>query len=276
VAATFAFTDASGETLADVARLDTMVTVVDAGAWMHDFNTGDDLAERGLAAGDGDERTISDLLVDQVEFANVIVLNKTDRAEPEALATLEKLLWHMNPDAVIVRAERGRVPLNTIFDTRLFDFETAATMPGWIKELRGEHIPETLEYGISSFVYRATRPFHPSRLMATILAGFDGVVRSKGWVWLASRGALAAEWSLAGGSLDIRPAGFWPEGDAQQEMVFIGVGMDQAQLTTVLDAALLTDAELAEGAAAWSGYHDPFPAWPTVDSVPDDDTVVVG
>jgi G3E family GTPase len=274
VAATFAFTDELGQSLSDVARLDTMVTVVDAGAWLRDFNTGDDLAERGLAAGEGDERTISDLLVDQVEFANVIVLNKTDRAEPQALDALEKLIWHMNPDALLVRAERGRIPLHTIFDTGLFDFEAAATMPGWVKELRGEHIPETLEYGISSFVYRASRPFHPSRLMATILAGFDGVVRSKGWVWLASRGALAAEWSVAGGSLDLRPAGFWPEGEAKQEMVFIGVRMDQAQLTTVLDAALLTDAELAAGADAWSGYHDPFPAWPIMEVVPDAEAVV--
>jgi G3E family GTPase len=276
VAATFAFTDEQGQSLANVARLDTMVTVVDAGAWLRDFNTGDDLAERGLAAGEGDERTISDLLVDQVEFANVIVLNKTDRAEPEALEALDKLLWHMNPDAVIVRTQHGQVPLTSIFNTGLFDFEQAATMPGWIKELLGEHSPETLEYGIASFVYRATRPFHPSRLMATIVAGFDGVVRSKGWVWLASRGALAAEWSVAGGSLDIRPAGFWPEGEAKQEMVFIGVGMDQAQLTAVLDAALLTDDELAAGPAVWSTYHDPFPEWPTMEAVPDDDAVVVG
>jgi G3E family GTPase len=268
VAATFAFADESGQSLTDVARLDTMVTVVDAGAWLRDFNTGDDLRERGLAAGEGDERTISDLLVDQVEFANVIVINKIDRCDDGDVAALEALLRHINPEARLVRADHGRVPLEHIFDTRLFDFEAAAAMPGWAKELMGDHVPETEEYGIGSFVYRATRPFHPARLMATIVAGFTGVVRSKGWIWLATRGQLAAEWSLAGGSLIVTPAGLWPDGEARQELVFIGVGMAEAQIVAALAHALLTDEELAAGAAQWARYADPFPAWPVLEPVP--------
>jgi len=267
VAATFAFADETGQSLAEVARLDTMVTVVDAGAWLRDFNTGDDLAERGLAAGEGDERTISDLLVDQVEFANVIVINKIDRSDEESVAALEALLRHINPEARLVRADHGRVALEHIFDTGLFDFDAAAAMPGWAKELMGEHVPETEEYGIASFVYRAARPFHPARLMATIVAGFAGVVRSKGWIWLATRGPLAAAWSLAGGSLNVTPAGLWPDGEERQELVFIGVGMTEAGIVAALDAALLTDAEVAAGAAAWALYADPFPEWPVLEPV---------
>jgi G3E family GTPase len=267
IAATFAFVDEDGRALADVARLDTMVTVVDAGAWLRDFNSGDELAARGLAAGDGDERTISDLLVDQVEFANVIVLNKIDRSDPDALAALEALLRHINPEARLVRAEQGRVPLTNIFDTGLFDVEAAASMPGWAKELMGDHVPETEEYGIRSFVYRAALPFHPARLMATIVGGFQGVVRGKGWIWLASRGQLAAEWSLAGGSLNVVPAGLWPAGEARQELVFIGVGMNESLITAALNAALLTAPEFAEGAVQWASYADPFPAWPMFEPV---------
>jgi len=267
VAATFSFRDEAGRALEDVARLDTMVTVVDAAAFRRDVDQADALAERGLAAGEGDERTIADLLLDQVEFANVIVLNKTDLVTPEALHELEAIIAHLNPDARILHGERGRVALTNIFDTGLYDAEKAADMPGWIKELRGEHIPETLEYGISSFVYRAPRPFHPGRLMPVVVNGFAGVVRSKGWLWLATRPDLAGNWSLAGGSLDITPAGFWAAGASRaQTLVFIGIGMEEPAITAALDDALLTEAEFAAGPAVWSVFADPFPAWPLLEA----------
>ncbi len=262
VAATFSFRDEAGRALDDIAQLDTMVTVVDAAAFRRDVDQADALAERGIAAGEGDERTIADLLLDQVEFANVIVLNKVDLVSAEALGELEAIIAHLNPGARIVHAERGRVDLTHIFDTGLYDAEQAAEMPGWLKELRGEHVPETLEYGISSFVYEAPRPFHPARLMPVVVRGFAGVVRSKGWLWLATRPDIAGNWSLAGGSLDIIPAGFWtPDATRAQTLVFIGIGMDRAAIAAALDEALLTDAELAAGPAVWSAFADPFPAW---------------
>jgi G3E family GTPase len=263
VAATFSFRDEADRALEDVAELDTMVTVVDASAFRRDLDEAADLASRGLAAGEGDERTIADLLVDQVEFANVIVLNKSDLVSPEALAELEAIIGHLNPDAMIVKSQHGRVPTAQVLGTGLYDVEAAAEMPGWIKELRGEHVPETLEYGISSFVYRAPRPFHPARLMPVVVQGFDGCVRSKGFLWLATRPDIAGNWGLAGGSLDITPAGFWAE-DAQrgQTLVFIGIGMDEAAIRGDLDSCLLTDEEMAAGPTVWTAFADPFPAWP--------------
>jgi G3E family GTPase len=265
VAATFSFRDDSGLALEDVARLDTMVTVVDASAFRRDLDEAANLAERGLAAGEGDERTIADLLIDQVEFADVIVLNKTDLVTPEALGELEAIIAHLNPVAHLVRAERGRVPLRQVLGTGLYDAERSAAMPGWIKELQGEHVPETLEYGISSFVYRAPRPFHPARLMPVVVQGFAGCVRSKGFLWLATRPDIAGNWALAGGSLDITPAGYWAE-EAQrgQTLVFIGIGMDEAAIRAALDEALLTDEEFAAGPTVWTAFADPFPEWPEV------------
>ncbi|MBM4193528.1 MAG: GTP-binding protein [Gemmatimonadetes bacterium] len=266
VAATFSFRDEEGRALEDVAALDTMVTVVDASAFRRDLDEAADLAARGLAAGEGDERTIADLLVDQVEFANVIVLNKSDLVTPEALAELEAIIHHLNPDATIVRSVHGRVPSAQVLGTGLYDVEAAAAMPGWSKELRGEHIPETLEYGISSFVYQAPRPFHPGRLMPTVVLGFPGVVRSKGWLWFATRPDLVGNWSLAGGSLDITPAGFWTEDAPRgQTLVFIGIGMNESAITAALNEALLTDEEFAAGPAVWTVFADPFPAWPVID-----------
>jgi len=263
VAATFSFRDENGHALDDVAALDTMVTVVDASAFRRDLDEAADLAARGLAAGEGDERTIADLLIDQVEFANVIVLNKTDLVTLEALGELEAIIAHLNPDAHIVRAERGRVPLAQVLGTGLYDEERAAAMPGWIKELQGDHIPETLEYGISSFVYRAERPFHPARLMPVVVTGFAGCVRSKGFLWLATRPDIAGNWALAGGSLDITPAGFWTESAVRgQTLVFIGIGMDEPAIRATLDEALLTDEEMAAGPTVWSAFADPFPEWP--------------
>lgn len=288
VAETFTFEDASGRSLGDVARLDTMVTVVDAKNFLADWQSEEDLRARRAALGEDDQRSVADLLVEQVEFANVLVLSKLDLVTPEDADRLEGVLHHLNPGARIVRADRGAVPLGAVLGTGLFDFEVAARSPGWLKELRGEHVPETVEYGISSFVYRARVPFHPHRFWALLQdpATWDGVLRSKGFFWLATRMDVSGLWSHAGGSASCEPAGMWaaalpeeeraedgearaelsrdweePWGDRRQELVFIGVEMDEAALRAKLDGALLTKAELDGGPAAWEALTDPFPAW---------------
>jgi G3E family GTPase len=286
VAETFTFpiseTDAG---LSAIARLDTMVTVVDAHNLMREFTSLDTLAERGIGVDADDERTIVDLLVDQIEFANVIVINKTDLVTPEQLSRLEALLLKMNPTAHLVRAEHGRVPLTDILNTRRFDFERAATFAEW---LSGEpHMPETEEYGVSSFVYRARRPFHPERLMAMLEGdAFSRVIRSKGFVWLATRAHMVGVWSQAGDVISLDYGGEWwadtPEdefpddpalhaeimrafegeyGDRRQELVVIGIEMDQAAVRAALDTCLLTDAEMAGGRRAWRRLADPFARW---------------
>ena len=286
VAATFSFRDENGRSLGDIAALDTMVTVVDAANFLRDFDSQQALRDRELATSDEDERTIVDLLTDQIEFANVIVINKCDMVGNNEIERLEGILHHVNPDARLVRASHGCIDVSTVVGTRLYDEEKASLMPGWIKELNGEHIPETEEYGIASFVYRRRRPFHPKRLMDAIDAGLKGVVRSKGYLWIASRPQYTGVWSQAGSSLQIDRAGYWftaignerwpedPEtrewieelwddevGDCRQEIVFIGVEMDRDRLEASLDAALVNDEELAEGPHAWAGYEDPLPSW---------------
>ena len=193
VAETFTFADADGRSLGDLARLDTMATVVDAGAFLRDLGSVEAIAERGESLGEGDERTVVDLLVDQVEFADVLVVNKTDLAAPAELAELEALLRRLNPAARQLRAERGRVDPAALLGTGAFDFERAAEAPGWLAVLRGEESSEADEYGFSSFAYRRERPFHPQRLHALLDAGLPQVVRSKGFLWLATRPAVAAE-----------------------------------------------------------------------------------
>jgi G3E family GTPase len=270
VAATFTFEDASGYSLSSLARLDTMVSVVDGEAFIADLESGEALKDRRLAAGDDDDRELADLLLDQVEFANVLVLNKVDRCAPAALDRLEAVLRTLNPDARILRATHGRVPLDAIFDTRLFDFEKAEAAPGWQKELAGTHVPETEEYGISSFVWRADRPLHPRRLVTAIEQGLTGVLRAKGIFWLATRPQVIGIWSLAGKSLQLNPGGYWRTRDAdgeapiypKQELVFIGTDMQRERLTALLEAAVLTDSELAAGEAAWQRFEDPLPEWP--------------
>jgi G3E family GTPase len=275
VAATFVFEDESGSSLSEVARLDTMVTVVDASSFLRDYGSPDDLQLRGLAAGEDDERTLSDLLAEQVEFADVLLLNKADLISDFEYARLEAVLRRLNPDAELLRTAWGQAPLDRIFDTGRFDFERAAGAPGWIKELQGEHTPETEEYGISSFVYRAERPFHPERLMRVISRGFKGVLRSKGWVNLASRPEIIGSWSLAGLSIVLNPAGtLAAAGDGadeaahgaaiRQELVFIGIEMNRDAIVGALDAALLTDDEMALGAERWVRFTDPFPEWDLV------------
>jgi G3E family GTPase len=290
IAATFSFEDEDGRSLAELARIDTMVTVVDASAFARDLLSEEDLSEQGLAAEEGDERTLGDLLIDQVEFANVLVLNKCDLVDEETLGRLGALLRRLNPRARIVRSIRGQVPMDAIFNTGLFNFEEAADNPGWALELRGDHHhhSEAEEYGISSFVYRARRPFHPARLMEFVADSedFQDVLRSKGFVWIATRHNIAGNWQLAGRSFYLDPAGEWmaaiprdewpedaelvkeveaawqkPWGDRRQELVFIGQDMDQASIRAGLDAALLTDAEMKLGPDGWSDFEDELPPW---------------
>jgi G3E family GTPase len=287
---TFEIPDAQGNpfTLGDVARLDTMVTVVDAHNFLKDYVASESLVERNLAAAEGDERTITDLLLDQVEFANVLVLNKTDTVSEAELGKLEGILRALNPEARLIRTEFGRLPLRAVLNTGLFNMETAAQAAGWLKELRGEHTPETEEYGISSFVYRRYRPFHPTRLWQAVNADWSGagVVRSKGFFWMASRYDEAGLWSQAGALLRIEYAGRWyatlpeserpqrladdniidqhwdPEhGDRRQELVFIGANLSRELVEGVLDSCLLTDVEMSAGPAAWAAYDDSFPEW---------------
>ena len=290
VAETFAFADENGASLAEVSRLDTMVTVVDALNFLRDYAKAEDLRERGLALGEDDTRTIVDLLTDQVEFADVLVLNKCDLADAESLGKLEGILRQLNPRAKIVRATQSHVPLDDVLNTHRFDFEQAAQAPGWMRVLRGEETSEADEYGISSFVYRARRPFHPLRFWNAIQRDWPGVVRSKGWFRLATRMRFVGEWSQAGGACTYRasaiwwaavPRGRWPEdaealadiaknfhepwGDRRQEIVLIGADMDQAALTKMLDACLLTEAEMARGEEAWAKFKDPFLPWKTIE-----------
>ena len=284
VAETFTFADEDGVSLGDLARLDTLVTVVDAYSFPEDFQSLDELRDRDLAAGEGDERSVVDLLVDQVEFADVLVLNKADLAAPAALDRLEALLHRLNPEAQILRSSFGQVPLDQLLNTGRFDFDRAAQSPGWLKELRGEHVPESEEYGIASFVYRARRPFHPERFWARINEDWPGVLRSKGLFWLATRMELNGVWSQAGGACRVEPGGFWaaalppeewpdeeralidalwqaPYGDRRQELVLIGQTMHESALRAGLDACLLTDAELALGPEGWAIFDDPFGDW---------------
>ncbi len=287
VAATFSFRDEHGFSLSDVARLDTMVTVVDAANFLREYASTDHLSTRGIAVGPEDTRAIVDLLVDQVEFANVLVVTKTDLVSSEEAERLEGILHHLNPDARIVRADHGRVRLGDVLKTGLFDDAKAAQSAGWAKELAGIHTPETEEYGISSFVYRARRPFHPRRLHTTLLSEeWPGVLRSKGFFWLATRMAEVGSWSQAGPACRTARAGYWwsavkpelwpldeqtvasirsdwqePYGDRKQELVLIGIGMDEASLRAAFDRALLTDAEMKLGAESWGSLEDPFPSW---------------
>jgi len=282
VAATFDFRAEDGTSLSDVARLDTMVTVVDAPAFLRDYASRDSLAARG----EGDGRMLVDLLVEQVEFADVLLLNKADLVTPEDLARLAGILATFNPGAKIVSATHGKVPLDDVLNTGYFDFACAQQAAGWAQALSGQHLPESVEFGITNFVYRARRPFHPARFHAFINSDLPGVIRAKGYFWLATRMPWAGSWHLAGSVGRHEAAGFWfaavPEerwpadpqwregvrklwqgehGDRRQELVFIGIGMDETRLRAALDACLLTDAEWRAGARAWARLPDPFPRW---------------
>ncbi|WP_234856212.1 zinc metallochaperone GTPase ZigA [Acinetobacter junii] len=286
VAETFTFEDENGVSLSEFARLDTMVTVVDAYNFLKDYSSFDSLTSRGESLGEDDERNVVDLLIDQIEFCDVIVLNKVDLINSEEKEKLFGILHSLNPRAKIEISEFGQVKLDKILNTNLFDFNEAAQAPGWLKELRGEHTPETEEYGISSFVYRARKPFHPQRFFDFVNSEWKGVIRSKGFFWLASNPEFAGSWSQAGAMARHGVAGYWwaavpdenwPEdqnsrdaiernwddltGDARQEIVLIGMDMNQADLTAQFDACLLTDDEMALGANEWEQFDNPFTGW---------------
>ena len=288
VAETFTFRGEDGQSLADIARLDTMVTVVDGVNFLQDFHAAESLASRGETLGEEDERSITDLLIEQVEFADVILLSKIDLIASAERDELLAILRRLNSHAEIVPMSMGKVPLERILNTGRFDFERAAQAPGWLKELRGEHIPETEEYGIASTAWRARRPLHPERFFNFINREWSNgrLLRSKGFFWLASKHQEAGSWSQAGGLMRHGFAGrwwrfvpkeHWPEddegvqaimrnwlaevGDCRQELVFIGQHIDFAQLTAELEACLLNDAEMALGSEAWCALPDPFGPW---------------
>ncbi|MDH4571851.1 zinc metallochaperone GTPase ZigA [Salinicola acroporae] len=288
VAETFTFEDDNGRSLSQVARLDTLVTVVDGANFLTQYYEAKSLAEAGESLGEEDERNVADLLVDQIEFCDVLLISKSDLIDAGQLAEVEAVLGTLNPDAEIHAMSHGQIALDRVLDTGRFSFEKAQLAPGWLKELRGEHVPESEEYGISSFSFEARRPFHPQRFFELLHGDWgDGrLLRSKGFFWLASRPQYAGQWSQAGGIAHHGFAGlFWravpesrwpqdpeyldsirekweePFGDMRQELVFIGQGLDVASIRHRLEACLLDDDELARGKAYWKSLPDPFPDW---------------
>ena len=288
VAETFTFADEEGVSLSDVAELDTMVTVVDAVNFLKDYQEAKYLKDKGESLGEDDERSVADLLVDQVEFADLILISKTDLVTFEDLERLKAILKTLNTGAKIMPIVHGNVEIDKVLNTGLFDFERARQAPGWLKEMRGEHIPETEEYGIGSFCYEARRPFHPDKFHEFLhnTKQYGKLIRSKGFFWLATRPEYAGQWSQAGGIARYGFAGLfwkavpkkdWPEdeeylasiknqwvepfGDMRQELVFIGQGLDQEKMIQKLDDCLLTEEEVLKGREYWATLEDPFPAW---------------
>jgi len=286
VAQTFTFEDQYGVSLADISRLDTMVTVVDASSFLKDYNQAEALQERGESLGENDMRTVTDLLVDQVEFANVIVLNKLDLVSEEQATEVEGVLRALNPGAIIHRATRGEIPLESVLNTGMFNYEEAESSAGWIRELEGEHTPETEEYGISSFTYRTSEPFNAEKLWAFLHddANWKGVLRSKGFFWVAADHRVAYEWAQAGGRRTANPMGTWwaatprkywrqPDGerpdqketwharygDRHQALVFIGQEMDESRIRARLDACLLERKVALSSSETWADLPNPFP-----------------
>ena len=288
VAETFTFADENGVSLSDVSTLDTMVTVVDAVNFLHDYDEAQYLKDKGESLGDEDERSVADLLVDQVEFADVILISKIDLVDVATLERLTAILKTLNTSAAIIPVQDGRVDLNQVLNTGLFDFDKAQQAPGWLQEMRGEHVPETEEYGIGSFSYVARRPFHPEKFYRFLhnTQQYGKLIRSKGYFWLATRPEFAGQWSQAGGIARYGFAGmFWksvpkenwptdetylesilqnwvePFGDMRQELVFIGQGLDKSRMIAALDASLLSEEELLKGKRFWQTLPDPFPPW---------------
>jgi len=288
VAETFTFADEDGQSLADVAKLDTMVTVVDAANFLNDYKQASYLQDGEEHLGEDDERTVADLLVDQIEFADVILLSKTDLVSQAHTQEVLAVIRSLNTEATLIPISSGKIDLKEVLGTGKFSFDKAQQAPGWLKEMRGEHIPETEEYGISSFVYRARRPFYPQKFFDFLHnKNLEGkLIRSKGYFWLASRPEYAGQWNQAGGIARYGFAGmFWnavpkeswpddpeylasiekswvePFGDMRQELVFIGQGINQKQMERALDQCLLSDEEFAAGRALWQTLDDPFPNW---------------
>jgi G3E family GTPase len=286
VAETFTFRDEEGNSLGDISGIDTMVTVVDALNFLKDYESIDNLRERGTAVGEEDERTIVDLLVDQVEFANVILINKVDLVSEEDRRRIRSMIGALNPKAKVYETTNSEIDLNRVMGTGLFDLAAAEETDGWLDSLV-EYTPETEEYGISNFVYERRIPFHPERIYKVFSKEWPGVIRSKGLFWLSTRLQMAGYWSQAGAMCQNRCLGFfwaavprehWPEepdqlaeiervskgpnGDCRQEIVIIGSDMDREALTEMLDSALLTEKELRMEKEEWKAcFNDPFPEW---------------
>ena len=288
IAETFTFADEDGSSLSDVARLDTMVTVVDAVNFLKDYDEAKYLKDTGESLGEDDERSVADLLVDQIEFADVILVSKTDLVANDQVGKLNAILKTLNTRAKIIPISHGKVDINNVVNTNLFDFEKAEQAPGWLKEMRGEHIPETEEYGISSFSFVARRPFYPEKFHKFLhdTDKFGKLIRSKGYFWLGSRPEFVGQWSQAGGIASYGYAGmFWksvpkqdwpsdaeslasiknnwedPFGDMRQELVFIGQGLDKSRMIEALNECLLSENEVLQGKVYWATLSDPFPGW---------------
>ena len=288
VAETFTFADEDGISLSDVATLDTMVTVVDSINFLKDYDEAKFLQETGESLGEEDERSVADLLVDQVEFADVILLSKTDLAEASDVERLKGIIGALNTQAKIIPISNGQIDIDEVLDTGLFDFEKAQQAPGWLQEMRGEHVPETEEYGIGSFTYVARRPFNPKKFHSFLhnTKEYGKLLRSKGYFWLATRPQFAGQWSQAGGIARYGFGGmFWkavpkdqwpqdkdylesiekqwvePFGDMRQELVFIGQGLDQEGITAALNECLLPEEDVLKGKDYWQTLEDPFPMW---------------
>ncbi|MEL6582977.1 MAG: GTP-binding protein [Pseudomonadota bacterium] len=287
VATTFDFRDEMGESLSDVSRLDTMVTVVDAVNLLQDYSSQDFLSDRGETLGEEDERTLVHLLTDQIEFADVVILNKTTDAGPERTDAARKIIRSLNGDAKIIETDHSDVPADDVLNTGLFDLEKAHEHPMWAKELYGfaDHTPETEEYGVTSYVYRARQPFIPEKVMDILSGELPGVIRAKGHFWIATRPDWVAEFSLAGTLSSVSPLGTWwaavpqerwpdhqaardymqqnwqePWGDRRQELVFIGANIDWPALKARLDAALVP-AMAGTSLQSLPDFPDPFPSW---------------
>ncbi|HML93142.1 GTP-binding protein [Methyloceanibacter sp.] len=290
VATTFDFRDEDGNSLSDLTRLDTMVTVVDAAGLVGDYQSQEFLTDRGLGVDETDVRPLVSLLVDQIEFADVIVLNKLDLATPEQVTAARAIIRSLNASAKVIETSEGDVPLSEILDTGLFDFGAAQTHPTWFQELNGfkDHTPETEEYGISSFTYRARAPFDPAKLHAFFNQTWPNVIRAKGFFWIATRPQWVGELSQAGPLVRHEGIGFWwaavpqarwPDdaegvrqvmkrwdgtwGDRRQELVFIGTrAMDREAITAALNACLVENARKEDLVAGrWKSLPDPFPVW---------------
>jgi G3E family GTPase len=285
VAQTFSYQDEeTGIDLSKFSKLDCMVTVVDAHRFWNDFASGESLLDRQQALSQEDAREVVDLIIDQIEFCNVLVLNKCDLVDEDELQEIEGLLRKLQPAATIIRSTHGQVPPEKILNTGLFQFEIASQSAGWLQELqKPHHTPETEEYGFKSFVFRRRKPFHPERLMTFLENWPEEVLRAKGILWIASRNHIAGLLSQAGPSIQFGASGHWlasmpadeqqqlrieqpelfvsweePWGDRINEVVFIGLDMDQEAVEDALDRSLLTDQEMH---ADWQSFSDPLPEW---------------
>ena len=287
VAETFTFEDENGKSLSDFAKLDTMVTVVDCAHFFDNLDSMESLKDRGESLGEDDERCIVDLLVEQIEFANIILLNKSNEVKPEDLKKIKGVIKSLNTDAKCIETNYSDVALSEVINTNLFDFEKASQAPGWLKEMRGEHIPETEEYNISSISFKSKKPFHPQRFLDFVQSNLDGIYRIKGYFWLASRMDFVGQIGVAGKLAEISPAGKWwaavpknewnledpnmiedvkknwtePYGDRRQELVFIGTDIDKENIRKRIENCLLTDEEFQLGPDEWKLFPDPIHPW---------------